>query len=509
MKIRMLLGPVLLGLLALACVDYGNHRDDACQGVVCDSPPAPTCIDSRTVRRYESPGTCTAGECSYGFEDLTCPEGECAVGVCQGCTPACGDRQCGPDPRCGQSCGVCLDCEGVPDPSLCMDGICAPVCCPDCSGRECGPDGCGDVCGSCGPGCSCNPAGRCECECVYPVYPSDCRQVGLFQDGFVAYCDGRDIHVSWYEHVACNGQEEVVEFSCTTTCPHGCEQGAPIAWPEDGQQLVDDNCLGGDPCEGILLDNQGPPGIYPFLLFEPDGAPESYRQELAAFLSAFNVSSADYEAEAHPVTWTPDVQRVYGSGAWITVYDTELSEDSIEAAASGFIQSFAPFFGAEDAILQLRRSSCFSSDCRVFFDQSYCGLKVVSPEPGHDGSFAFIAQRQSAGLQRAASSLIPMLPIYANPYIGQPEAAAGLMGMTLEYWCADGPHDAVISEQSDFAFSPDPVVFVQYAPTGLLALEYRLAYELTVAVESFLSWTAYVDAFDGSLLKIDPDFICD
>ncbi len=53
------------------------------------------------------------------------------------------------------------------------------------------------------------------------------------------------------------------------------------------------------------------------------------------------------------------------------------------------------------------------------------------------------------------------------------------------------------------------VVFVQTAPTGIIALEYRLAHHITVTVESFLSWTAYVDAFDGTLLKIDPDFICD
>jgi hypothetical protein len=53
------------------------------------------------------------------------------------------------------------------------------------------------------------------------------------------------------------------------------------------------------------------------------------------------------------------------------------------------------------------------------------------------------------------------------------------------------------------------VVFVQTAPTGIIALEYRLAHQLTVTVESMLTWTAFIDAFDGSLLKIDPDFICD
>jgi hypothetical protein len=500
----------LFCLPGFACADYGNQPDPRCEGVICNSPPAPTCVDNLTVRIYKSPGTCEAGQCSYGYEDIECQEGECVDGVCEGCEPDCGDRECGPDPRCGHSCGECLGCDNQPDPGLCMeDGTCAVVCCPDCTGRQCGDDGCGGACGSCDPGCSCNPDGQCECGCVYPDYPTDCSLVDYFQCGFEAYCDDGVIHVSWHEHVFCNGQEEIVEFTCTYACPYGCEEGAYIDWPEDGQQLVADNCLGQDACAEILVDNQGPLGLYPLMYTEPPEAGERYRQDLATFLDAYNVSSDDYSVEAHPVTWGPEVAKLYNTGAWITVYDIELSETNIEDAARGFISSHAEFFKTAQALIQVRNSNCSGSTCRVNFDQSYCGLQVVSPEPSYNGNFTFIARQQDAGLQRAVSNLVPMIPVYTNPHIGQEEAAASLSGMTLEYWCADGPHYATVTDQSDFTFAADLVVFVQTAPTGIIALEYRMAHQVTITVESFLTWTAYVDAFTGAPLKIDPDFICD
>jgi len=500
----------LFSLLALSCADYGGYQDPECEGVVCKSPPGDTCVDGLTKRVYQSPGTCKEGVCSYGFEDIECAEGECIDGVCEGCTPACGERECGPDPRCGSSCGECIGCFGEIDPSLCMeDGSCAMVCCPDCSGRECGGDGCGGVCGTCDPGCSCNMNGQCECGCVYPDYPTDCSLVDYFQCGFDAYCDDGVILVSWHEHVFCDEVEEIIEFTCTYECPYGCEEGAYIEWPENGEQLVADSCLGGDACADILVDNQGPLGLYPLMYTEPAEAGERYREDLAAFLDAYNVSADDYSVEAHPVTWTPDVNHQYSGGAWIPVLDIPLSETNIEDAARGFLSSHSELFKTSEAFIEVRNSNCSGSTCRVNFDQSYCGLQVVSPEPSYNGNLTFIARQQDAGLQRAVSNLVPMIPIYTNPYVSQEEAAASLAGMTLEYWCADGPHYATITEQSEFTFAPDLVVFVQTAPTGIIALEYRLAHKATIAVESFLTWTAFVDAFDGTMLKIDPDFICD
>jgi hypothetical protein len=501
----------LFSLLGLACVDYGSHQDPECEGVVCNSPPADTCVDGLTKRVYKSPGTCKEGVCSYGFEDIECAEGECVDGVCEGCTPACGDRECGPDPRCGTSCGDCIGCYSEIDPSLCMeDGTCAMVCCPDCTGRECGGDGCGGICGSCDPGCSCNMNGQCECGCVYPNYPTDCSLVSDFQCGFDAYCDDGVLHVSWHEHVFCNGEEvDIIDFTCTYECSNGCEEGAYIDWPENGEQLVADNCLGGDACAGILVDNQGPLGIYPLIYDEPPEAAERYWDDLTVFFDTYLSGFDDYSVEAHPVTWTPDVNKTYNDGAWIPIYDIELSENNIEDAARGFLSRHAEFFKTAEAFIQVRNSNCSGSTCRVNFDQSYCGLEVATSVPYYNGNLTLIARQQDAGLQRVTSNLVPMIPVYTNPHVSQEEAAASLTGMTLEYWCADGPHYATVTEQSEFTFAADPVVFVQTAPTGMIALEYRLSHKATIAVESFLTWTAYIDAFDGTLLKIDPDFICD
>lgn len=499
----------LFSLLFLGCVDYGGN-DPECEGVVCNSPPADTCVDNLTKRVYKSPGTCDAGECSYGHEDIQCAEGECVGGVCEGCTPSCGTRECGPDPRCGASCGDCIGCEDEIDPSLCMaDGTCAMVCCPDCTNRQCGDDGCGGVCGSCDPECSCNAYGQCECGCSGPNYPPDCSLVDYFQCGFDGQCIDGVIHVSWHEHVMCGDVEEIIEFTCTYECPYGCEEGGYIDWAENGEQLVADTCLGDDACAGILLDNEGAPGLYPFMYAEPHGAGDRYQQDLAAFLALYIVSTNDYDIEAHSVTWTPDVDKRYNGSAWITVYDIPLSENNIEEAARGFVGNSAEFFKTSEAFIEVRSSSCSGSTCRVNFDQSYCGLEVVSPEPDYMGALTFIASQQDAGLQRATSSLVPMIPIGKNPWVNQETAAANLIGLTLEYWCADGPHYATVTEQSEFTFAADPVVFVQTASTGMSGLEYRLSHKVTVAAESFLTWTAYVDAFDGTLLKIDPDFICD
>jgi hypothetical protein len=501
----------LFGLFGLACADYGEYEDPECVGVICNSPPEATCIDSQTVRTYKSPGNCGAGICSYANEDITCAEGECKDGVCEGCAPACGTRECGPDPRCGHSCGDCIGCEDESDPSLCTSqGSCMQVCCPDCSGRQCGDDGCGGACGSCEPGCSCNSEGLCECGCSTPYYPHDCSLVDYFQCGFDGYCDDGEIHVAWHEHVMCNGQEEIFEFTCSYTCPDGCEEGGYIEWADNGEQLVANSCQGQDAsCSGVLIDNEGPPGLYPFFYAEPHGADERFLEDQAAFLSKYNVTLNDYDVAAHMATWTPDVDKRYNGGAWITVYDIELSEANLEDVALGFIFENAEFFKSEDAIIQVRSSICTGSTCRVNFDQSYCGLEVVSPDPAYFGTLSFHAGQQDAGLKRAVSSLVPMIPIGKNPYVSQEAAMAGLLGRQLEYWCADGVHYATISEQSGFSFGEDPVVFVQTAPTGIIALEYRLAYRITVTVESFFTWTAYVDAFDGTLLKIDADFICD
>jgi len=71
-----------------------------------------------------------------------------------GCAPACGGRECGPD-GCGGSCGECGDKESCTD-----DGLCR-ACEPDCTRVECGPDPvCSEDCGGCQEGYACKQ-GKC------------------------------------------------------------------------------------------------------------------------------------------------------------------------------------------------------------------------------------------------------------------------------------------------------------------------------------------------------------
>jgi len=99
-----------------------------------------------------------------GGDCLACLDQFCmtAFEACAGiellpCEPECGERQCGPDPVCGVSCGAC------PQNEHCEDGVCVPgACVPQCGQRECGPDPvCGRSCGVCPDGERCN-AGFCE-----------------------------------------------------------------------------------------------------------------------------------------------------------------------------------------------------------------------------------------------------------------------------------------------------------------------------------------------------------
>jgi hypothetical protein len=58
------------------------------------------------------------------------------------CTPECAGRECGDD-GCGGDCGLCPDIA-----PYCMDGLCAMECAPSCAGKACGDDGCGGDCGT-------------------------------------------------------------------------------------------------------------------------------------------------------------------------------------------------------------------------------------------------------------------------------------------------------------------------------------------------------------------------
>ncbi len=111
-------------------------------------------------------GGLTCERMGFTGGDLVCA-GDCLSidrsGCVDECVPSCGGRECGPDPSCGVSCGIC-------DAGACVNGTCQAggdgggPSCPadkDCTDRQCGPDPvCGLSCGSCSSG-SCNTTGQC------------------------------------------------------------------------------------------------------------------------------------------------------------------------------------------------------------------------------------------------------------------------------------------------------------------------------------------------------------
>jgi hypothetical protein len=153
----------------------GNHTNPNCAGVIC--------------------GTCPAGKFCMDFGTK-----------CEDCEPECGDRVCGPDPKCSSSCGTCdtgFECDA--------NGQCQEVCVPDCGDRECGMDPvcgtescgectdaetcCDDATGTCvGPQCGdleCGPDPLCGLECGPCDDPLVCHEDQLCVE---ECCPGQDLH---------------------------------------------------------------------------------------------------------------------------------------------------------------------------------------------------------------------------------------------------------------------------------------------------------------------------
>jgi hypothetical protein len=124
------------------CTEQDRCVSGQCLGVAltCTAPTTSRCIDGSTLRSFTTPGSCSAGTCSYAQQDTTCPKG-CASAACTG--QPCLGVQCNSPPS---SCHV--------TPGTCSAGSCSytqkPV------GAACGTS---DPCNS---GGSCDAQGKCS-----------------------------------------------------------------------------------------------------------------------------------------------------------------------------------------------------------------------------------------------------------------------------------------------------------------------------------------------------------
>ncbi len=166
-----------------ACTAGDICQQSACVGtpMLCDQPPANSCLDDNTMRSYRSLGLCQAGECAYESEEVSCSQG-CKDGVCDG-NPCAGVECFSPPGPCyapqgSCSAGVCNyafangeDCDDADDCSegdLCQNGVCAglPKRCDQPPANECL---------DAQTMTSYNAIGNCQSgSCVYQTLPVDC-----------------------------------------------------------------------------------------------------------------------------------------------------------------------------------------------------------------------------------------------------------------------------------------------------------------------------------------------
>lgn len=102
-----------------------------------------------------------------------------------------------------------------------------------------GAGGAAGSAGSAGTGGTAGNAGSGGCE--IPSFSTDCSLVTEFQCGFSATCDGKTAKVSWHHHVMCNGQEQIVPFTCSYECATACNSDYHD-WPQNGAKLVAGIC---------------------------------------------------------------------------------------------------------------------------------------------------------------------------------------------------------------------------------------------------------------------------
>jgi hypothetical protein len=160
-----------------------------------------------------------------------------AIYGCKGdsnCTPICTGLQCGPDPDCGVSCGICGQDQTCDEQGQCQGG-----CVPDCAGKCCGDDGCQGTCPDvCGGDSVCNPD---DCECEQRPLGSDCPG------------GDSDCPEDWPDCLGAYG-----ETFCTKTCLQDSDCGAEGCCREvnPGEMY----CLDADRCGTGLVDDPCPFG---------------------------------------------------------------------------------------------------------------------------------------------------------------------------------------------------------------------------------------------------------
>lgn len=126
-----------------------------CTGVTCNTPPAPKCLDPKSLRTWSANGSCTSGLCSYTYTNSICPW-QCSGGACV--SSPCAGVTCTTPPG-----SICLDAKSLRTwnaPGSCSNGVCSytstdSVCPGQCSNDACVSNPCAGVTCTTPPGTTC------------------------------------------------------------------------------------------------------------------------------------------------------------------------------------------------------------------------------------------------------------------------------------------------------------------------------------------------------------------
>ena len=189
---------------------------------------------------YECAGECDSDDSCVASETMGC-DPTCAT-YCSDdpCEPECGDRVCGPDPVCGESCGECSmgsECN--------EDGQCSPV-------EFCVGDDCLDCAGLFRCVAGCGSDGGCTSACISEATEEACE---MFEQ--IASCVEENCPDP--EDLQCITEALGEDGACAQQLAHCMEGGAescdPADHPDDPDYCYDCSgifeCLGGctdEPC---------------------------------------------------------------------------------------------------------------------------------------------------------------------------------------------------------------------------------------------------------------------
>lgn len=139
--------------IACECAEHAC-KTDPCAAVTCAAPPASICKDGNTATKFASNGTCNNGSCSYASTDTACSFG-CANGACK--ADPCIGVTCASPPS--NDCVSATKFKAFDKTGTCASGACSyafqEIACT-CQSHACTADPCASVM------CNSPPAAKCK-----------------------------------------------------------------------------------------------------------------------------------------------------------------------------------------------------------------------------------------------------------------------------------------------------------------------------------------------------------